>query len=218
MIGAALGAAQTALGIGQTIAGLVKKKPEIPEYDIPQEVYANMTDAEYWAMEGLPDAQKQQYIQNIQRSGTTALSRSADRKGGLGLVSSIAQQEQDAATNLLSMDAQARMQNLSRLFQARETVAGYKDIKYDKDLAKVMEERAEVDELRGAGTQNIMNALGTFAALGDEDGEGGILGKLFGGEEGKIERQTKRADRRAARAERIADRRLAKTMGGLTWD
>ena len=32
--------AQTALGIGQTIAGIVKKKPEIPEYDIPEEVYA----------------------------------------------------------------------------------------------------------------------------------------------------------------------------------
>ena len=83
MLGLIATGAQAALGVGQTIAGLVKKKPEIPEYDIPQEVYDNMTDAEYWSFQGLPEASKQQFVQESKRTGATALSRSADRKGGL---------------------------------------------------------------------------------------------------------------------------------------
>ena len=169
-----MGGVQAALGIGQTIAGLVKKKPEIPEYEIPQELWDNMTDAEYWAMEGLPPAQKQQFIEQSQRAGATALSRSSDRKGGLGLVSSVAQQEQDAATQLLSMDAGQRLQNIQNLYRARERVAGAKDTKYQSDLNKVLQERMETDNLRGAGVQNIMNAAGTISGI-DALSDGGVM-------------------------------------------
>jgi len=190
-------AAQGALGIGQTIAGMVKKKPAIPEYDIPQEIYENMTDAEYWAMQGLPDAQREQFIQESKRTGATALSRSASRKGGLGLVSSIAQQERDDATNLLTMDAQARMSNLDRVFQARENVARHKDIKYEMDKEDAMREREERDELIGSGLQNIMGSGATFAAMdAQSDSEGGIFEDLFGSKEDRL---GKRADRRANR-------------------
>jgi len=192
MIGQILGGVQAAIGIGQTIAGLVKKKPEIPDYEIPQEVWENMTDAEYMAMEGLPPAQKQQFIEQAQRAGATALSRSTSRKGGLGLVSSIAQQETDAATQLLSMDAAQRLQNMQSLYRAREVVAGEKRTAHDYATQKVMQERAEVDELRGAGLQNIMGAAGTMAgidALGDGEEGGGIMGWLSGLKEKRIDKK-----------------------------
>lgn len=179
MIGQILGGVQAAIGIGQTIAGLVKKKPDIPDYDIPQEVWDNMSDAEYWAMEGLPPAQKQQFIEQSQRAGATALSRSSSRKGGLGLVSSIAQQEADAATDLLSMDASQRLSNLQNLYRAREVVAGEKRTQHDYKTQKVMQERGEVDALRGAGLQNIMGAAGTAAGIDSVSDEPGIMQSLI---------------------------------------
>jgi len=183
--------AQAALGIGQTIAGIVKKKPEIPEYDIPDEVYKNMTDAEYWALEGMPRASKEKFIQESKRTGATALSRSADRKGGLGLISSIAQQERDDATQMLTMDVEERKSGLDRLFAARDVVTQQKGVKYEMDKEKVMVKRDEVNELIGSGLQNIMGAGGTFAGLDSaSDSPGGIFEDLFGNKE---DRQANRA-------------------------
>jgi len=182
MLGMLATGAQAVLGVGQTIAGLVKKKPEIPEYDIPQEVYENMTDAEYWALEGMPAASKAKFIQESKRTGATALSRSAERKGGLGLISSIAQQERDDATNMLSMDAEARMNNMQNLYRAREAVSGEKEKKFAYDREKTMAKRDEINNLIGSGLQNIMGAAGTGAAVDamtDGDGEG-IFSSLFG--------------------------------------
>jgi len=179
MLGQLIAGAQGVLGIGQTIAGLVKKKPEIPEYDIPQETYENMTDAEYWSFQGLPEAQKQQFIEQSQRAGATALSRSAERKGGLGLVASAAQQEQDAATQLLSMDATQRMQNLQNLYRARDAMANEKKIQYQSRLDKALQERQEVDNLRGAGLQNLMGAGSTAAGIDAYSDEGGFLSQML---------------------------------------
>ena len=190
MLGMIATGAQTALGIGQTIAGLVKKKPEIPEYDIPQEVYDNMTDAEYWALEGMPAASKEKFIQESKRTGATALSRSADRKGGLGLVSSIAQQERDDSTQMLSMDAEARMGNLDRLFRARDVATQQEGIKQEWDKEKVMAEREDVNELIGSGVTNVFGAMGTFADLDSYSDSGSYFQDVFGT---KDDRQAKRA-------------------------
>ena len=150
-----------------------------------------MTDAEYWALEGMPAASKAKFIQESKRTGATAISRSADRKGGLGLISSIAQQERDDATQMLSMDAEARMSNLDRLFSARDTVTQQKGVKQEWAREKTMAKRDEINELIGGGLQNIMNAGGTFAALDSaSDSPGGIFEDLFGS---KDDRQANRA-------------------------
>jgi hypothetical protein len=164
---AVAGGVQGILGIGQMVGGLFMPKPEIPDYQIPEEIYKNMTDAEYWSFQGLPEAQKQQFIEQSQRAGATALSQSASRKGGLGLVASVAQQEQDSATQLLSMDAQQRMQNLQNLYRAREVMAGQKGTQQEWKMNKVMYKRQKRDEMIGAGLQNIAGGLGSIAAGGD---------------------------------------------------
>jgi hypothetical protein len=191
--------AQTALGIGQTIAGLVKKKPEIPEYDIPAEVYENMTDAEYWALQGLPKEHIEQFIQESKRTGATALSRSADRKGGLGLVSSIAQQERDDTTELLKTKATAAMSGLDRLFAARDTVSQQEGIKQEWAKEKTMAKRDEINALPGAGLQNIMGAGGTFAGLDSaSDSAGGIFEDLFGTKDSRTAKRDWRKEQKSA--------------------
>jgi len=213
MIGAIASGAQALLGIGQMVGGLFMEKPEIPEYDIPDELYANMTDAEYWSFKGMPDAQRQQFIEQSQRAGASAISASASRKGGMGMISSVAQQQQDAATELLVQDSQARMKNLQNFWDARKTIAGAKDFKYEADLGKAMEERGRRDEMLGAGMQNLALAGSTIGGLAEE---GGLKG-LFGGGEGKLGRQTKRADKKFARTEKSVEKSMSTMLDDLTW-
>ena len=189
------------------------EKPEIPEFDIPDEIYQNMTDAEYWSFKGMPDAQRQQFIEQSQRAGASAISASASRKGGMGMISSVAQQQQDAATELLVQDSQARMKNLQNFWGARDKMAAAKETKQVWDREAIMEKRRRRDEMLGAGMQNVAGALGSVIGLAGDDG----FDNLFGGEEGKLERQTNRADRRAGRIEKRADKNIKGAMASLTW-
>lgn len=172
-------------GLAQTIGSASQKKPIIPEYEIPEEVYQNMSDAEYWAFQGMPTAQKEQYIQNVQRTSTAALSGLEDRKAGLGAITNLAQNETDAWKSMLAMDEERRWKNQQALYGARERVAEEKRIKDDIDRQIALDERDRRDQGIGAGLQNVMNALGTIAGA-DVMSEGGLLGglnlgNLFGG-------------------------------------
>jgi predicted transposase YbfD/YdcC len=177
------GIGQGVLGIGQMIGGLLMPKPDIPDYEIPQELYENMTDAEYWSFVGLPEAQKQQFIEGSARAGASALSQSASRKGGLGLVSSVAQQQQDSNKQLLSMDAQARMQNIRQHWSARERMAQAKDVKFGHDMDKVMYQLQKRDQMIGAGMQNLGGSFSTFAGSSVDQNFGGTYGQTasYGG-------------------------------------
>jgi hypothetical protein len=179
MLGLIAAGAQAALGLGQTIAGLARRKPPLPEYDIPQEIYQNMSDAEYQSFIGLPDVQKQQFIEESKRAGATALARSSDRKGGLGLVSGIAQQERDDARMLMTEDATQRLKNLHTFWGMRETMAGEKRLKQQVKRENIMQRRDERAQMIGAGLQNIMGATGTGAAI-DTYTEGGLFSSLSG--------------------------------------
>jgi hypothetical protein len=162
---AILGGVQAAAGIGQAVAGWVKKKNLTrPEYQIPDEIEKNMSEAELMSYYGMPDAQKQQYMQNIQRAGQQALAGVADRKGGLGMVSTIQQSQQDSYMSLLSADVQQRMQNIQAAQQQREVMAQFKDKAFEvNEMQPYQQSYAEAQALIGAGTQNFMGGLSTIA-------------------------------------------------------
>jgi len=164
-LGLIAAAGQAAIGIGQMAAGFFQKKPKLNEYEIPAEIWANMSQAERMSYEGLPAAQKEQYIQNIQRAGATALAGNTSRKGGLGLIASVAQQQSDDYMNLLSADSQARMANIDRLFTARQVTAAEKEKQFQIKRENILEKRGAIDKLRGAGMQNTAGAFGAFASL-----------------------------------------------------
>ena len=161
MIGAVIAGTQAAIGIGQAVAGYSKlKNLTRPEYQIPSEIEQNMSEAELMSYYGMPDAQKQSYMQNIQRSGQQALSGTADRKGGLGMVSAIQQNQQDSYSNLLSADVQQRMQNIQNAQNMRSVMAGYKDKAFQmNEMQPYQQDYAEAQGLIGAGMQNFMGGL-----------------------------------------------------------
>ena len=175
-----IGGAQTAIGLGQAISGWAQKKNLTrPEYQIPEEIERNMTEAELMSYYGLPDAQKAEYMQNIQRSTQGALRGISDRKGGLGAVAAAQQTQQDAYMNLLSADVQQRMQNIQTAQQMRQAMATYRDKAFEiNEMQPYQQSYAEAQSLIGSGMQNFMGGLqtvGLAAALGEggEDSEGG---------------------------------------------
>ena len=165
LIGTIASGTQALLGVGQMVGSLFMPKPKLPEYNIPEEVYQNMTDAEYWSFMGLPEAQKEQYMQQISRIGADALYQADSRKAGMGMISNIAQQQSDASTNLLAMDASQRMKNLQNFWNARSSMAEQKGIKQQVRRENVMYKRDKRAEMAGAGMQNVAGGLSTFGNL-----------------------------------------------------
>ena len=167
-------AAQAAFGLGQAIIGGKRKReaPDLPTYDVSSEAYQNLSHAERMAMEGLPEAQKREYIENVHRTSATSLQQAGTRKGGLGLVPGVARQEREGWKSLLSMDAQARMENANKVFAMRDKISQEKFMKFQADTERAKILRGEADALTGAGIQNIAGAIGSSAALSSMFGEG----------------------------------------------
>jgi hypothetical protein len=180
-----IGSALTAgLGIYQYAKGQQEQDAnKRPEYQIPKEISDNLSQAQMMALEGLPAEQKQQYIQNIQRSSNFGLRAISSRKGGLAGVAGLVQNQNDASANLLSQDAAARQQNQRFAMQEGNTMANYKDqaFKINK-LNPYYEKTAESQALLGAGIQNIAGGIrqGEGAAMLSDPSMGGVGSGAFG--------------------------------------
>jgi len=159
---------QAGTGIYQTYQGnKLANSMERPDYSIPQEVLDNLTDSQIQALRGLPEEQRQQYMDNIMRSAQTSISALGDRKGGLAGMSGVQQQQNDAYKNLLSMDAQKREENERNLQATRNTVAGYRDKEFQTNEMKPFEDTmAAATGMQGAGIQNIMGGVTSGAKMG----------------------------------------------------
>lgn len=140
------------------------KRIVTPEYQIPDEIKQNLKESELRALEGMPSAQKKDYIQNIERSQQQQLQASADRKGGLLGIQSSAQQATDAFTNLVSMDAQARAENQQKLQQNRLIMAQEKQKQFDIKEGRYQQSLASAQGMIGAGMQNKMSGIDQMAA------------------------------------------------------
>jgi len=162
-MGVVAGIGQVGLGIGQIARARKMEYPELEQYNIPDEYLENMSDAEVQALIGLPEAQKREFIENIQRTGATAMQQAGTRKGGLGLVSNIFQQQQDAWKSLLTADVSARQKNIAQLMGARREMGAQETFKQQRGFDIVAEKRLERQQMLGAGFQNIGGGLGTMA-------------------------------------------------------
>ena len=156
-----------------------------PSYSIPQELLDNLSDAEKRTVEGLPAAQKQQWVQNLERSRQTSLKASADRKGGLAGLQESTNLANDQYTNLLSLDATALEANKQRkeaaVERARANVAGARERKFGHDNAdyQAQLQSAQANYQAGARNQNagINNVAGSLIGLAGS----GALGSAGGG-------------------------------------
>ncbi len=151
------GGATTTLGAVQLGIGMYKQKHnKRPDYEIPQEVQQNLTQAQQEALQGLPEEQRQMFISNIERNSANALGQIGSRSGGLAGVAAVNQNSNDSYGKLLAMDSQARMANKDKLYGMRQNVADYKDQAWQVNkLNPYYENTASNNALIGAGMQNV---------------------------------------------------------------
>lgn len=164
----ALSGAQAIFGAVQASKGKnTLDNAERPEYKIPDEVLKNLSVAERMALQGLPDAQKKAYVDQINQGMATSLRGLSSRKAGISGVSKLSQSQNQAYQNLLSMDAQARQENERLAMSARSDLAGYKDKAFQVNQMEPYEQKvAEGQALYGAGLQNIFAGVNTAGGVG----------------------------------------------------
>ena len=143
-----------------------------PVAEIPQEYLDALSEAEKRQVMGLRPEQKAEWVKNMQRSQQTALKASADRKGGLLGIQESANQQTDAATNLIAMDAAAYEENRQLKEQqkalARTNIANWKQNQYNQQMQQYQQGVDSANAMIGAGKQNQFGAFGDIAntALG----------------------------------------------------
>lgn len=170
----------------------ILKNLQRPTYEIPEEVKANLTDAQRMVAEGLPEEQKRQFVQNVDRGVTGAMGGMTSRKAGLAGLGDIVQGQNDAFFNLMTADVQAKRENQDKLAAARQAMAGYKDKAFELNkLTPFEDKRMEGQALLGAGMQNINSALDDVGKIGSSlmGGMGGTGStRVAGGNTGRTKR------------------------------
>lgn len=162
--GAALGQAGYGIYQYQQAKKGLEQLGDRPEYEIPAEIYENLSIAERQALEGLPAEQKKQYIQNIERQSAAALGAGTSRKAGLANVGSVLQSQTDAQANLLAMDAQARREAQQLAMQQRSVLAGQKAQQWQiNQLEPYLQSYAELKGEQQVGEQNVMGGVQALA-------------------------------------------------------
>lgn len=131
----------------------------MPEYEVPEEYLSILTDAQLAASEGLPAAQKQQYIENIVRAQDSSMQGISSRKGGLQGLTYLNQQADDAYKSLLSMDANARAQNRGVLANARQLVGNSQETKNMIDINNWKDKDNYQKQLKGAAYTNFATGI-----------------------------------------------------------
>lgn len=161
-------AIQTGTGIYQAVKGnQMARSMDRPEYEIPQGVLDNLTDAQIQAIRGLPQEQISLYLDNVARSEQSALEAMSTRNAGLTGLSNVQQQSNDANRDLLSMNAQQRQINEKALMSARTDVAGYEDKAFQTNqMQPYLDMMQGAQAMKGAGIQNIMGGVQAGASMG----------------------------------------------------
>lgn len=145
-----------------------------PEFQIPPEIFENMSLAERRMYQGLPDAQKREFLNNLQNQSQQALSQATTRKAGLGLVSDLYAQEQSGINQLLMADVQAREQNIEKAMSARREVAQARMMEFEHDFNLYTSDLDYARSQESAGMQNVFGALDTIGATAASLGGQGI--------------------------------------------
>ena len=131
-----------------------------PNQEIPAAILANSEKAKLYENQGLPSEQYQQATRNIDRNSTAALRTATDRRGGLGMASTIQQAANDAKLNLDVANANAVRQNQQRAMQQNNVLGQWQNNVWDwNKRQKYMQTAAAARSLMGAGNANINSGL-----------------------------------------------------------
>lgn len=166
---AGVGAATKVVGgiVQNNQASSIEKNNFRPTQTVDPAYQQNVNTAQQTAIQGLPQAQYNYALNNINRNqsgGIQALSRSANPGAGLA---SLVRAGNDATMSLDAQSAQMRNQNILNLMRQRSVLAQQRQAAFDwNNKGKYTEQLAKSQALRGAGIQNINSGANDVATAG----------------------------------------------------
>ena len=162
------GGATLASSAGKYIQGAKQKRDgrkleeslDRPTYQIPGYIQQNLDEAEKMADVGIPEAQRNAYLDQLARQETSGLQNFRGRKAGLMGAEIVGQQSLDAQRELRIADIQKRLENQRLAMSARSIMADYKDKQFQlNELDPYAQDMNYARSLQGAGMQNQMTAF-----------------------------------------------------------
>lgn len=174
-VAAAVASAGATVGAVQYFKGKAdQKRNKRPTYEIPDEVKQNLSLSQQMALQGIPEEQRQNYIDNIQRTSATSLRNLGSRNAGLAGVAQVQQNQNNAYQNLFTMDAQARQANQKGVLDQNQNLANYRDQAFQVNrINPYYENTAKNEALMGAGLQNISKGMQMGASTMGKYGSNG---------------------------------------------
>lgn len=187
--------------IGMGIRDRYKSRQELnelgdrPAYEIPDEAKESLevtrNIGSYLAQQGAPEESLRLQRQGAERGAATGIRTLQSRGAGVAGAGMMAQGLADSYTQMASIDAQMRLQNMSRyqqdLSQALNTMAGFREKEiadqqgnWDVAYAEAMGRREAGSNQIMAGMQSGINAMG--ADLTDPKKHGAGAGDGVGGQ------------------------------------
>lgn len=159
-----------------------------PTQPVPQGIQQNATQANRMALQGLPSAQYQEAMKNIQRQQASAIIGAQNRRAGMDAISSTNQTTNDAYQQLSAQDAAARRQNIQTAYGQNQTLGQYQNQAFDwNQKNKYLQTYQYAQSLMGAGNQNVTRGIDAGASglvrlpNSAYQGLGNAIGGLFGG-------------------------------------
>jgi len=144
-------------------------------YRIPTEIGQNLSEANQRALQGLPQEQKQEYLNNLQRSNAYSLSSLGDLNAGIRGVAGANEQFNQGNENLLAQDSAARANNQNAVYGMRNQMADYKDQQWSHnvDMPYQMIQQKKDAYFTASGRQ-FSNAMSSAQGGGKSADAGGI--------------------------------------------
>lgn len=154
-------AVKTGTGIAQFLQGRkALRNTKRPMREIPQEVIANLTQAQVQALEGMPEEQRNLFLQDMQRSQQQAVRGLSDRRAGIAGIPQLYQGELDSLNRLAMEDSRMRLQNLNNLTAQRAEMGRQRDTQFQlNEYEPFLNKMRMAEGLIGSGMQNAMGGV-----------------------------------------------------------
>lgn len=154
-------AVKTGTGIAQYLQGRkALRNTKRPMREIPQEVIANLTQAQVQVLEGMPEEQRNLFLQDMQRSQQQAVRGLYDRRAGIAGIPQLYQGELDSLNRLAMEDSRMRLQNLNNLTAQRAEMGRQRDTQFQlNEYEPFLNKMRMAEGLIGSGMQNAMGGV-----------------------------------------------------------
>ena len=166
-IGVAAGATKAISGASQVKKGkkaLAAAKD--PGFQVPEDYYTNLAQAEQMARRGLPAEQYNLAATNIQRGTQAELRQLGRMSNPFAGIAGLTRNKLDAFGSLNAANAAARRQNILQAMGVRSQLAQVKLAQQQYAQERYFDKVNQANAMIGAGRQNVAGGLSTIGNVG----------------------------------------------------